>query len=119
MTDREKLIKVLMKQVGYTLPVFTATQTIELLADCLIANGVTFAKDTDAPSKWIRVEDRLPEEARVPKDVLVYHKLGNCGSYVDRAWYDRDKSKWRSALGMNMKVTHWMPMPEPPGGDAE
>jgi hypothetical protein len=64
--------------------------------------------------KWIPVTERLPEETRVPKDVLVYHKLGNCGMYVDRAWYDSDKNKWRSALSMNMKVTHWMQMPEPP-----
>lgn len=124
MTDREKLIELLLSgdktvqcehspEVNCDGTKCAFCERVEI-ADRLIANGVTFAKDTNVPSKWISVEDRLPEEARVPKDVLVYHKLGNCGSYVDRAWYDRDKRKWRSALGMNMNVTHWMPMPEPP-----
>ena len=32
------------------------------MADFFIANGVTFAKDTDVPNKWISVKDRLPDE---------------------------------------------------------
>lgn len=115
MTDKEKLYN-LFQDMNW--PNMFICDAHELqFAEYLVANGVTFAKDTDVPSKWISVEDRLPEETRVPKDVLVYHKLGNCGIYVDRAWYDSDKNKWRSALSMNMKVTHWMPMPEPPKED--
>lgn len=40
MTQREKLVELLNKQVGYTLPIWTAPQTIEIMADALIANGV-------------------------------------------------------------------------------
>ena len=114
MTDREKLIKLIdqsrITQTEHSVCINGSAH----MADFLIANGVTFAKDTNVPSKWIPVAERLPEKTRVPKDVLVYHKLGNCGMYVDRAWYCSDRNKWISALGMNLKVTHWMPMPEPP-----
>lgn len=113
MTDREKLIEILRKPI---FPHELADPT-EAVADYLLDNGVTFAKDTNVPSKWISVEDMLPKETRVPKDVLVYQKIGNGGMCVDRAWYDSDKNKWRSALSMNMKVTHWMPLPELPKED--
>ena len=63
--------------------------------------------------EWISVKDRLPERTVPPHDVLVYHDL-NCGMFVDRAWYSHEKKRWRSAIGMNLKVTHWMPLPEPP-----
>lgn len=76
------------------------------LADHLISNGVTV-------QKWIPVSERLPERTLPPRDVLVYHDLG-CGMFVDRAWYSYDVGKWRSVLGMKLKVTHWMPLPEPP-----
>ena len=62
---------------------------------------------------WISVEERLPKRTMPPKDVLVYHDLG-CGMFIDRAWYSYEKNKWVSNLGMNLKVTHWMPLPEPP-----
>ena len=63
--------------------------------------------------EWISVEERLPERTVPPHDVPVYHDL-NCGMFVDRAWYSYDVKKWRSALGMRLKVTHWMPLPLPP-----
>lgn len=49
---------------------------------------------------------------------MVYHDLG-CGMFVDRAWYNYDKGKWISSSGMKLKVTHWMPLPEPPKEGAE
>lgn len=63
--------------------------------------------------QWISVEERLPKRTMPPKDVLVYHDLV-CGMFIDRAWYSCEKNKWVSNLGMNLKVTHWMPLPEPP-----
>lgn len=64
-------------------------------------------------NQWINVKDRMPERTLPPKDVLVYHDLG-CGMFVDRAWYSYDKKRWCSVLGMKLKVTHWMPLPDPP-----
>lgn len=74
-------------------------------------------KEEDAEmSEWISVKDRLPDRTMPPHDVLVYHDL-NCGMFIDRAWYSHEKNKWRSVVGMNLKVTHWMPLPEPPEED--
>lgn len=75
-------------------------------------------KQPNAPlTGWISVKDRLPDRTMPPHDVLVYHDL-NCGMFIDRAWYSHDKNKWRSAVGMNLKVTHWMPLPEAPQKEA-
>lgn len=69
--------------------------------------------EVKAGMRWISVKDRLPDRTMPPRDVLVYHDL-NCGMFIDRAWYSHEQNKWRSAVGMRLKVTHWMPMPEPP-----
>lgn len=66
--------------------------------------------------KWIPVTERLPDRTMPPRDVLVYHDLG-CGMFVDRAWYSYEKNRWSSVLGMKLKVTHWMPIPESPKGE--
>ena len=77
---------------------------------CILAVAALRAQEE---RKWIPVTERFPEREVAPKDVLVYHDL-RCGMYIDRAWYSYEKKRWCSALGMNLKVTHWMPMPEPP-----
>lgn len=63
--------------------------------------------------RWIPVGERLPERTMPPHDVLVYHRV-KCGMYVDRAWYSHERNKWSSVLGMNLNVTHWMPLPPAP-----
>ena len=101
--NREKLIDLMIeakKQDPETVP------CSEWLAEYLIAHGVVV-------QQWIPVTERLPERTLPPKDVLVYHDLG-CGMFVDRAWYSYDKKRWCSVLGMKLKVTHWVPLPEPP-----
>ena len=104
MDVREKLIEILRK------PIFPheLVDPTEAVADYLLDNGVTV-------QEWISVEERLPDRTMPPHDVLVYHDL-NCGMFIDRAWYSHEKNKWSSAVGMNLKVTHWMPLPEPPKG---
>ena len=56
MTDRERLLEILNK------PIFPHENVdpLEAVADYLLDNGVTFAKDTNVPS-WIPVTERLPE----------------------------------------------------------
>ena len=100
MDVREKLVEL----IDETLELYPSER--EELADGLIANGVTV-------QEWISVNDRLPEKTLPPKDVLVYHDL-ECGMFIDRAWYSYDKKRWYSFLGMKLKVTHWMPIPQPP-----
>ena len=123
MTDREKLIELIGgthygKDNGSTIGRNFQSGFIEKIADHLLSHGVTFAKDTDVPSKWISVEDRLPEKdgsyvtatnaTGETKGVMVQNYKTACvrGKELRRwVWHDR-LSPWR--------ITHWMPLPQPP-----
>ena len=77
------------------------------IADHLIANGVTV-------QEWISVKDRLPEETI---NCIVHYQHAYCDN--DDYWaigfccYDGEKFQ----LGPAYKVTHWMPLPQPPKGE--
>lgn len=66
------------------------------------------AKDNNVPSKWIPVTERLPE---MYKNVLVirtdgkirFDAIGSLGVWYEEVWHTGNP------------VTHWMPLPEPPG----
>ena len=81
--------------------------TSEEIADHLIDNGVTV-------QEWISVEDRLPEEK---VDCIVHYRHAYCDN--DGYWaigfccYDGEKFLFNPAY----KVTHWMPLPQPPKGE--
>ena len=98
MDVREKLIE-LLKQIKYV--------SVENAANILIENGVTV-------QEWISVDDRFPEEK------------ANCIVYYQHAYCDND-GYWAIGICFNdgekfqinpaYKVTHWMPMPQPPKGE--
>ena len=98
MDVREKLVEL----IAETIELYPSER--EELADGLIANGVTV-------QEWISVEDRLPEET---VDCIVHYRHAYCDN--DGYWaigfccYDGEKFLFDPAY----KVTHWMPMPEPP-----
>ena len=102
MTEREKLVG-LISEVEF--PSFAA-----VIADHLIANGVTFGKDTDVPSKWISVKDKLPEDY---KKVLTCDHKGNIhvmfhySGFQDPFGISKNDSRYHP-------VTHWMPLPSLP-----
>ncbi|MBQ2269376.1 MAG: DUF551 domain-containing protein [Bacteroidaceae bacterium] len=136
MTDREKLIELLVDvPVNYELCMrimghcpTIETPCYECLADYLLANGVTFATDTNVGSKWTRVKDRLPE---THLRCLVYREGYNkVGGYMSIAtftpcynglegdlmngrqvWFEYDSEVGDYEL---TNVTHWMPLPVPP-----
>ena len=104
MTDREKLVKLLRRWLAH----------LSLCAaDDLIANGVTFATNTNYGGKWISVKERLPKNGEI---VLVYAK--ECGCIV--AEWRRKWSEWENWNSQEEhrlqfeEVSHWMPLPEPP-----
>lgn len=88
-----------------------------LMADYLIANGVTVAdgKDTDAPTKWIPVG----EPPKEPGEYIVAQKHWSDGHLETK------KGKWNGVEWLvdgreSLMVTHWMPpspLPEPPKGE--
>ena len=69
-------------------------------------------------TRWIPVEERLPEELKpvlfavYPKDTQLYNKYGKV---VYLAW--RENGEWLDWEGKRVSdvfiVTHWIPMPEP------
>ena len=118
MTDREKLIEVLESTESAIYWNSEDKGFIQKIADHLIANGVTFAKDTNVPS-WIPVSERLPTPyvnvITCRRDFLARETtIGN--EYItirdnEIPSWSQDYRTWKS------KVTHWMPLPEPPKED--
>ena len=91
MPDGEELSKELMKAINH---------------------APTVATDTNVPSKWISVKDRLPEESG---KVLVYCKDG----YMTDVNYSAKHQQFNNydvCAKQNevWDVTHWMPLPTPP-----
>ena len=85
------------------------------IAEFLLENGVRLDPDQKSreQNKWIPVTERLPKLENSPCDVLVLHELKG-DLLIDVAWYSHDKRRWCSCSGMNLKVSHWMPLPELP-----
>ena len=110
---REKLIELLQCSPTDVM----GNRGVGALADHLIANGVTV-------QKWIPVTERLPESKT---KILIYG--GNDLIWVngvnrpmpsvytgymrglDEGWFTWDEQKYI------VRVTHWMPLPEPPKGE--
>ena len=103
MDVREKLIEILRKPI---FPHELADPT-EAVADYLLDSGVTV-------QEWISVDDRLPEEK---VDCIVHYKHAYCDNddywAIGMCFYDGEKFQFDPIY----KVTHWMPMPEPPKGE--
>lgn len=62
------------------------------------------------PSRWISVEERLPEDG---KNVLIFVRTMSRWWHMEvdwhtgNSWYNNAETNWN-------KITHWMPLPEPP-----
>lgn len=120
MTDREKLIALIAS--GVACPddrdpfgeycdscryEKSADCSNERLADHLIAHGVTV-------QGWIPVKDRLPfAECGESDDVLAITELG----VMRTLHFDGGNWCFQNGECCPHKVTHWMPLPEPPKGE--
>ena len=63
--------------------------------------------------RWISVEERLPEEWRVKGGDLVNYLVYMQEYGVDVGNYAKPVKTWL-CMGIPCKVSHWMPLPEPP-----
>ena len=62
-------------------------------------------------SPWISIEERMPEPF---KPVILCHRRKGGTLVSEQGIYDNLKDTWK-AYGVKIKkVTHWMPLPEPP-----
>ena len=77
------------------------------VADRLIANGITV-------QEWVSVKERLPQEK---VNCIVHYKHAYCDNddywAIGMCFYDGEKFQFDPAY----KVTHWMPIPQPPKGE--
>ena len=77
-------------------------------------------------SRWISVEERLPNEKKVIDNELYFATVLVCTENADTrrkiAHYDDVLKEWfilGDPFSFKGKVTHWMPLPELPEGGAE
>ena len=107
MDVREKLVELLQDENNPVWRWFPNNMAMMQLVDYLISNGVTV-------QEWISVDERLPEEK---VDCIVHYKHAYCDNddywAIGMCFYDDEKFQ----LGPAYKVTHWMPMPNPPKGE--
>ena len=120
MDVREKLVELLREApyniFGNKLGNCYFDSCLELIADHLIAHGVTV-------QEWIPVTERLPDNkehdwvlAQVVEDNGFMH-IPNVMEYRQQRndWLDETYG-WLSEHNGAFTVTHWMPLPEPPKG---
>ena len=72
-----------------------------------------------AQPKWISVEDELPKRWREndKEQTLINYQIYSPEYGVDVGNYLKPAGVW-VIMGLPVKVTHWMPLPEPPKEDA-
>ena len=106
--EKGKLIKVLSKHIPY------GYAELCLIADELMAEGVTFATDNKVGDKWISVKDRLPEPG--------VRVLASDEEFVGE-FYINKRGQWQRynvndvALLMALDILWWKPLPKPPKGE--
>jgi hypothetical protein len=124
---REKMIE-LVNSVLCCLPWGEISQhTAEDVADHLIASGVTLdnkvasSSKQVASSKWISVKDRLPDTqdydwvlAQITLKPECIYGVPVVAELRADGWYDAYDNMIDCK---HEKVTHWMPLQEPPKGE--
>lgn len=68
----------------------------------------------EAKRRWIPVTERLPEENGT---YIVSAFDGHDGRTSFAKWQNRFKTWYLTGARSYWKVTHWMPLPDPPKGD--
>lgn len=80
-------------------------------AKCEALNIAIAAMGRSIPSRWIPVEERLPEHG---KNVLV-HVANRVGMWHTEIDWQKDNGEWANNADCEWyTITHWMPLPEPP-----
>ena len=104
MDVREKLIDLILdaKRTDPETGRFT-----EYLADYLVSNGVTV-------QEWVDVKDRLPEESGM---YIVTANDGHAQRVSFVQWQKKNRMWKLTGARSYWRVTHWMPLQQPPKGE--
>lgn len=109
---REKMAELLKQDNCPLFMVFG--DKVDVLADYIIANGVTFVTDNNDGGKWIPASEPpkvYRDEYGIPIPFFVYTEDKNL--FIT---YFVDGKHW-GRFGQDLKITHWMPLPEPTKGE--
>ena len=79
----------------------------EKITDHLIAHGVTV-------QEWVDVKDRLPQESGM---YIVTANDGHAQRVSFVQWQKKNRMWNLTGARSYWRVTHWMPMPQPPKGE--
>ena len=82
-------------------------KTLGDIADYLISNGVTV-------QEWVSVKDRLPEESGM---YIVTANDGHAQRVSFVQWQKKNRMWNLTGARSYWRVTHWMPLPQPPKGE--
>ena len=96
MDVREKLVELMQNVRSHS----SAWDTNKDVADYLIAHGVTV-------QEWISVKDMLPEQGQ---EVIVYSGSVLKPTVFAYQFWNKHYDSWA-------RITHWMPLPQPPKGE--
>ena len=115
---RNKLIELQTEAIRKFMATATNTPLVGFITDHLIANGVTV-------QRWIPVEERLPDKELLEhqnqyEDEDLEVQVMIKGSKRPTTLFYNDEGEFYAPDGdggIFYLVTHWMPMPEPPGKD--
>lgn len=80
---------------------------VNTIADHLIAHGVTV-------QEWIPVTERLPEESGM---YIITANDGHAQRVSFVQWQKKNRIWNLTGARSYWRVTHWMPMPQPPKGE--
>lgn len=94
----------------------------------IIANAINdYFQQTEPKSEWISVEERLPEDVygNIRKKITVLvcseSRKVSTASRQRKFKFNSTKCEWEELdifeWSGSKKVTHWMPLPEPPKGE--
>ena len=107
MDVRKKLVELLDDMQRSGTGYFGSAIENKKIADYLIRHDVTV-------QSWIPVTERLPEEK---VNCIVHYKHAYCDNddywAIGFCFYDGEKFR----IDLLYKVTHWMPLPQPPKGE--
>ena len=65
--------------------------------------------------RWIPVEERLPEDLELLLISAPYERHPERPPSREIGLYDAKYDRWVTNSAFNLRPSHWMPLPEPPG----
>lgn len=106
MDVKEKMMEIVKKAAYSSLPSNTEDFHLNMFVMNLLSHGVTV-------QEWISVYDRLPEESGM---YIVTANDGHAQRVSFVQWQKKNRMWNLTGARSYWRVTHWMPMPQPPKG---